>query len=248
MLDLWSSIIKTIWCQLHWRRLFVDWVPCRSSRWRHNLKEMSQSNQWQASHLVEISAIHYTLQRRHNEHDGVSIHQPHDLFGCRSKKTSKLRVTGLCAGNSPVTGEFPAQMASYAVNVSNWWRHHEVFAARVSYNFTILITDCMYHKDRPWMILSKAIALMPSVIVSKVACISWRHLTSRAHVINNFSIKPGLSAVKTRWHHILFTTIINTLHHNSKFWAPQVGHNSGLWNSIHQYVSRSSWCRSNHQV
>ena len=24
------------------------------------------------------------------------------LFGCRSKKTSKLRVTGLCAGNSPV--------------------------------------------------------------------------------------------------------------------------------------------------
>ena len=27
----------------------------------------------------------------------------------RSKKTSKLRVTGLCAENSPVTGEFPAQ-------------------------------------------------------------------------------------------------------------------------------------------
>ena len=25
------------------------------------------------------------------------------------KKTSKLRVTGLCDGNSPVTGEFPAQ-------------------------------------------------------------------------------------------------------------------------------------------
>ena len=31
-----------------------------------------------------------------------------------SKKTSKLRVTGLCAGNSPVTGEFSAQMASNA--------------------------------------------------------------------------------------------------------------------------------------
>ena len=39
-------------------------------------------------------------------------------------KTSKLRVTGLCAGNSPETGEFPAQMASYAENVSIWWRHH----------------------------------------------------------------------------------------------------------------------------
>ena len=40
------------------------------------------------------------------------------------KKTSKLRVTGLCVWNSPVTGEFPAQMASNAENVSIWWRHH----------------------------------------------------------------------------------------------------------------------------
>ena len=47
-----------------------------------------------------------SLQWRHNDHDGVSNHQPHGclpnrLFRCRSKKTSKLRVTGLCAGNSP---------------------------------------------------------------------------------------------------------------------------------------------------
>ena len=46
----------------------------------------------------------------------------------RSKKTSKLRVTGLCAGNSPVTGEFPAQRASNAENVIIWWRHHGVWA------------------------------------------------------------------------------------------------------------------------
>ena len=69
------------------------------------------------------------LRWRHNGHDSVSNHQPHRcllnrLFGCRSKKTSKLRVTGLCAGNSPGTGEFPAQMASNAENVSIWWRHH----------------------------------------------------------------------------------------------------------------------------
>ena len=30
----------------------------------------------------------------------------------------------LCAGNSLVTGEFPAQMASNAENVSIWWHHH----------------------------------------------------------------------------------------------------------------------------
>ena len=44
--------------------------------------------------------------------------------GACKRKTSKLRVTGLCAGNSSVTGEFPAQMASNEENVSIWWRHH----------------------------------------------------------------------------------------------------------------------------
>ena len=51
------------------------------------------------------------------------------LFRRRSKKTSKLRVTGLYAGNSPVTGEFPSQMASNAGNVSIWWRHHAIYAS-----------------------------------------------------------------------------------------------------------------------
>ena len=64
-----------------------------------------------------------SLQWRHDEHDGVSNHQPHDcllngLFRRRSNKTSKLCVTGLCEGNSPVTGEFPAQRASNAENDS----------------------------------------------------------------------------------------------------------------------------------
>ena len=78
------------------------------------------------------------LQWRHNDHDGVWNHQPRGcllnrLFSRRSKKTSKLRVTGLCARNSPVTGEFPAQMASNVENVSIWWRHHvyNVSVARV---------------------------------------------------------------------------------------------------------------------
>ena len=40
-----------------------------------------------------------SLKWRHNGRDGVSNHQPHDcllnrLFKCRSKKTSKLRITG----------------------------------------------------------------------------------------------------------------------------------------------------------
>ena len=77
-----------------------------------------------------ISVSRMSLEWRHNGRDSVSNHQPHDgllnrSFRRRSKKTSKLRVTGLCAGNSPVPGEFPAQMASNAENVSIWWRHHD---------------------------------------------------------------------------------------------------------------------------
>ena len=71
----------------------------------------------------------YSLQWRHNGHDGISNHQPHHcllnhLFRRRSNKTSKLGVTGLCGGNSLGTGEFPTQMASNAENGSIWWCHH----------------------------------------------------------------------------------------------------------------------------
>ena len=70
-----------------------------------------------------VVSVISSLLWRNSERDGVSNHQPHDcllnsLFRRRSKKTSKPRVTGLCAGNSPVTGEFPAQMASDAANAS----------------------------------------------------------------------------------------------------------------------------------
>ena len=78
----------------------------------------------------KLSRLKLTLQWRHNEHDGVWNHQPHDcllnrLYIHRSKKTSKLRVTSLGEGNSPVSGDFPAQMVSNAENVSIWWRYHE---------------------------------------------------------------------------------------------------------------------------
>ena len=59
---------------------------------------------------------------RHNERDGVSSHLRLDcllnrLFKRRWKKSSKFRVTDLCARISPVTGE----MASNAENVFIWW-------------------------------------------------------------------------------------------------------------------------------
>ena len=77
-----------------------------------------------------------SLQWRHNVRDGVSNQWRLDcvlnrLLRRRSKKTSKLPVTGLCEENSPVTGEFSAQRASNAENISTWWRHHgDIWASR----------------------------------------------------------------------------------------------------------------------
>ena len=79
----------------------------------------------------KLSALHLraSLQRHRNVRVGGSNHWRLDwllnrVFRRRSKKTSKLRVTGLCAGNSPMTGEFPTHRASHMENVSIWWRLH----------------------------------------------------------------------------------------------------------------------------
>ena len=71
----------------------------------------------------------------HNGRNGISYHQPHHylldhLFRCRSKKTSKLCITHLCAGNSPVT----TQMASNMENVFIWWSHQSWATYRVPHH------------------------------------------------------------------------------------------------------------------
>ena len=68
-----------------------------------------------------LQGLDASLQWRYNGCDGVWNNQPHDclhnrLFRRRSKKTSKLRVTGLRVGNSPLAGEFPTLMSSNAEN------------------------------------------------------------------------------------------------------------------------------------
>ena len=97
-----------------------------------------------------------TLQWRHNERGSTPNHERlHCLlncrFRCRSKKTSKLRVTGLCARNSPVTGEFSAQKADNAESVYIWWRHHETdrMHVRVRWELDRAMTWCFDIQRRP---------------------------------------------------------------------------------------------------
>ena len=107
-------------CNWHTNWKINTEIPLHGIPTRPRVDEVSR---WQ------ILMIIYSLQWRHNERDGVSNHRCLDgllnrLFRRRSKKTSKLRVTGLCERNSPVTGEFPSQRVSSTENVSIWWRHH----------------------------------------------------------------------------------------------------------------------------
>ena len=111
----------------------IELPQCQSETALKNMcKCTTRNHYWLITTTKQSTSNPCALRWRHNDHAGVSNHQPHGcllnrLFRRNSKKTSKLRVTGLCAGNSPGTGEFPAQMASYAENVSIWWRHHGVF-------------------------------------------------------------------------------------------------------------------------
>ena len=70
--------------------------------WGHNVYSRAGLN----IRVYEFSFYFLPLLWCHNGHDGVSNHQPHHclpnrLLRRRSKKTAKLCVTGLCAGNSP---------------------------------------------------------------------------------------------------------------------------------------------------
>ena len=58
--------------------------------------------------------------------------------GADQRKKTKLRITGLCARNSPGTGEFPAPMASNAETVSIWRRHHVFRGIRCFTKWTTL--------------------------------------------------------------------------------------------------------------
>ena len=93
-----------------------------------------------ASRITSLASVHSILYSRR-----------------RSKKTSKLRVTGLCVGNSPVTGEFLQQRASNAENKCfhlmtasyDWW----IFVPKPLYVIVVIpimitiITLCNKSRD-----------------------------------------------------------------------------------------------------
>ena len=91
--------------------------------------------QYKSMHMLKLHIDNHSLELwwRHSGRDSVSNHQPHDcllnrIFRRRSKKTSKLRVTVLCVGSSPGTGEFP----------------HKWPITRKMFPFVDVIMDCFF--------------------------------------------------------------------------------------------------------
>ena len=85
-------------------------------------------------------------------HDGAIVSQITSLkivysavySDADKKKTSKLCVTGLCAGNSSSIGEFPAQMAS---NAEKKFPFDDVIMTLIgSYLFSLQLTSVPYFK------------------------------------------------------------------------------------------------------
>ena len=124
----WTHIVTKCWYILFWK-----WIMLMAFVWSHMMINFLQTwllIGWQeVASQSETILEKFTLLCHHSGCNGITNHQPHTCllnrsFRHRSKKASKLCVTGLCVGNSLVTVDFPAQMASNTENVSIWWCHH----------------------------------------------------------------------------------------------------------------------------
>ena len=160
----WDYINYSCW-------LYFQFLIDSHNSFDHVLQGCSNEH-WGNDMIVPVSVKQpCSLQWRHNERDRVSNHQPPDcllnrLFRCRSKKTSKLRVTGHCVGNSQVTSEFPAQRASNAENVSTWWRHHVEDMGKISQ----YLTTTNHNTAQTWCMILGMPYTGTSIIVSVYEC------------------------------------------------------------------------------
>ena len=126
----WRSLAAFPDSKAHWANMGQNWG--RQALGGPHVGPMNYRG-WYQEFVVggtyRIWTWYKALQWRHNERDGVSNHRHLNclrkhLSRRRSKKTSKLRITGLCEGNPPMTGGFLSQRASkrkcFHLMTSSW--------------------------------------------------------------------------------------------------------------------------------
>ena len=151
------------------------------------------------------------LQWRHNERDCILNHRRLYclLSFCSSADQRKHESSASLAfvkGNSPVTGEFPAQRASKAENVSIWWRHGDHFNMPVPVIYIVssgqseprkgkLNRKCLTPSN-PWLFFFTCGQFWPSGIcclrlcVCPSACVCVSHELVRAITRDPFKLGP----------------------------------------------------------
>ena len=101
------------WISMYIPLFYVALITCPCPNPNADIVHYNDVMGVMASQITSIATVYSTVYSRR-----------------RSKKISKHRVTGLCEGKSPGTGEFRARMASNAENSSIWWRLHVIFVSK----------------------------------------------------------------------------------------------------------------------
>ena len=141
---------------------------------------------------------------------------------------------------SPGTGEFPAQMASNAENVSIWWRHHEYVKTGPRMNDEIIIIHkpyvaCLTHVSMQYSLMTTEVwyPICPKVRICYFSCLMLffifrgvvPYLTATYYVKHKLgtSISSSLSSQSRdahnalKWKSIYFSTMSIYLNDNESF-------------------------------
>ena len=107
----------------------LDWICHQYTAVYQDARDSVSRFQTGDEDVTVAYKLNVCIKWRHDERHGVSNQRRLEcllnrLFRRLSKKTSKLRVTGIREGKSPVTGKFFTRRASNAENIFVWWRHH----------------------------------------------------------------------------------------------------------------------------
>ena len=104
--DLITEINAIPWIEFISVMRFLPFCHLEDSEPNHRKHKEAWEGIYDSNEGLECRRWPSAIRWRHNGRDSVSNHQPHHcllnhLSRRRSKETSKLRVTGLCARNSP---------------------------------------------------------------------------------------------------------------------------------------------------
>ena len=113
--------------------LFTGWArhPCQIWNWAFKIKHRHDET-------VETASIWYDAVSTQSHYNDVIMSAMtsqitslttvySSVYSGTDQRKRQTPRHWHCEGNSPVTGEFPTQMASNAENVSIWWRHHGLY-------------------------------------------------------------------------------------------------------------------------